>query len=209
MSPFFVTEPGLAFVPEYAKIFFVMCRLIAFLKCAVASLGASLVILTSAAAEPAEIEALLEGLQTADPIAAQQIEGRIYEIWSQSGSPSMDLLLTRGRDALTDGDTKGAIFHFTALIDHAPDFAEGYNARATAYFQAGRYGLSIEDIRRTLQLNPRHFGAMSGLALILEELGEVDAALEAWREVERLHPNREGLQDSIRRLEVQIGGETL
>ena len=83
------------------------------------------------------------------------------------------------------------------------------NARATAYFQAGRYGLSIEDIRRTLQLNPRHFGAMSGLALILEELGEVDAALEAWREVERLHPNRDGLQDSIRRLEVQIGGETL
>ena len=209
MSPFFVTEPGLAFAPEYAKISYVMCRLISFLKCAVASFGASLVILTSAAADPAEVEALLEGLQTAETPEAKQIEGRIYELWSQSGSPSMDLLLTRARDALAKGDTKEAIFHFSALIDHAPDFAEGFNGRATAYVQAGRYGLALEDIRRTLELNPRHFGAMSGLALILEELDEVDGALQAWREVERLHPNREGLQDTIRRLEVRIGGETL
>ena len=66
---------------------------------------------------------------------------------------------------------KLAIEHFTALVDHAPEFAEGYNARATAYFQNGQYGPSLEDIRQTLMLNPRHFGAMSGLALILEELG--------------------------------------
>ncbi len=186
-----------------------MSRSLSFLKCAVASFGASLVILTSALAEPTELEALFEGLQTADEAAAGQIEGRIYEIWSQSGSPSMDLLLNRARDALTEGDTKTAIFHFSALIDHAPDFAEGYNGRATAYFQAGRFGLSLDDIRRTLELNPRHFGAMSGLALILEELDEVEGALQAWREVERLYPNREGLQDAIRRLEVRIGGETL
>ncbi len=121
----------------------------------------------------------------------------------------MDLLLSRGREALEAGDTVLAIRHFSALIDHAPDFAEGYNGRATAYFQAGRYGLSLEDIRQTLTLNPRHFSAMSGLALILEELGRPDDALEAWREVERLNPNRDGLKDAITRLEREVEGETL
>lgn len=156
-----------------------------------------------------ELNALFEGLKGADPSAAIQIEGRIYEIWSQSGSPSMDLLLTRGRDALEEGDNVKAIRHFTALIDHAPDFAEGYNGRATAYFQVGRLGLSLEDIRQTLRLNPRHFSAMSGLALILEELGNKEDALAAWREVEKLHPNREGLKDAIARLEREVEGQAL
>ena len=169
----------------------------------------ALLISAPAAADDSELEALFEGLKGADPSAAVQIEGRIYEIWSQSGSPSMDLLLTRGRDALEEGDNIKAIRHFTALIDHAPDFAEGYNGRATAYFQVGRLGLSLEDIRQTLRLNPRHFAAMSGLALILEELGHKEDALAAWREVEKLHPNREGLKDAITRLEREVEGETL
>ncbi len=170
---------------------------------------AAFLISAPAAADDSELEALFEGLKGADPSAAVQIEGRIYEIWSQSGSPSMDLLLTRGRDALEEGDNIKAIRHFTALIDHAPDFAEGYNGRATAYFQVGRFGLSLEDIRQTLRLNPRHFAAMSGLALILEELGHKEDALAAWREVEKLHPNREGLKDAITRLEREVEGETL
>ena len=170
---------------------------------------AALLISAPAAADDSELEALFEGLKGADPSAAVQIEGRIYEIWSQSGSPSIDLLLTRGRDALEEGDNIKAIRHFTALIDHAPDFAEGYNGRATAYFQVGRFGLSLEDIRQTLRLNPRHFAAMSGLALILEELGHKEDALAAWREVEKLHPNREGLKDAITRLEREVEGETL
>lgn len=151
----------------------------------------------------------MEGLKGADEIATAQIERRIYDLWSQSGSSSMDLLLKRGRDALEAGNTVLAIRHFTALIDHAPEFAEGYNGRATAYFQAGRYGLSLEDIRRTLELNPQHFSAMTGLALILEELGQPEDALNAWREVERLSPNREGLKDAIARLEKQVEGEAL
>lgn len=160
-------------------------------------------------ADNAELEALFEGLKGADPSAATQIESRIHEIWSQSGSASMDLLLTRGRDALEAGDAVLAIRHFTALIDHAPTFAEGYNGRATAYFQAGRYGLSLEDIRKTLELNPRHFAAMSGLALILEEVQRPEDALEAWREVEKLHPNQQGLSDAISRLEHKVEGRRL
>ena len=90
-----------------------------------------------------------------------------------------------------------------------PAFAEAYNARATAYFQMGRYGQSLADIRQTLLLNPRHFNAMSGLALILEEIGEPEGALQAWREVERLHPNREGLSDAVQRLARQVEGAEL
>ena len=170
---------------------------------------AALLISAPAVAETYEVEALLEGLKGADAAAAAQIEQRIYELWSQSGSPAMDLLLTRGRDALEAGDTVLAIQHFSALIDHAPAFPEGYNGRATAYFQAGRYGLSLEDIRRTLELNPNHFSAMSGLALILEELGHPEDALKAWREVQKLNPSREGLTETIERLQSEVEGEAL
>ena len=187
----------------------VMLRIRSLLKCAVTAIIASLVFLTFAHADDAELEALFEGLKSADAAAAAQIEGRIYDIWSRSGSDAMDLLHNRGREALAEGDLAGAIQHFSALIDHAPDFAEGHNARATAFFQTGQFGLSLEDIRQTLALNPRHFGAMSGLALILEEIGKPEAALTAWREVEMLHPNREGLAEAIRRLEREVDGSEI
>ncbi len=186
-----------------------MIRFMSYLKCAVTAFLASLVILTPGYADDAELEALFEGLRGEDATAAAQIESRIYDIWSQSGSPSMDLLLERGRKALHEGDTVLAVEHFTALIDHAPEFAEGYNARATAFFQAGKFGLSLADIQRTLAMNPRHFGALSGLALILEEVGKPEDALAAWREVEKLHPHREGLTEAIQRLERMVEGARL
>ena len=179
------------------------------LKCAVAALLFCVLQTSPLWADEAEVEALFEGLKTASPEASVQIESRIYEIWSQSGSPSMDLLLQRGREAMEEGDTNLAVEHFSALIDHAPDFAEGYNARATAFFLRGQYGLSLNDIQETLARNPRHFGAIGGLALILEELGRPEDALAAWREVERIHPNREGLTIAIERLSRQVDGETL
>lgn len=182
-----------------------MGRNVFILNCAVAAFLAA----TPVSADETELEALFEGLKTADAAAATQIENRIYEIWSQSGSPAMDLLLERGRRALEAGDSKLAVNHFSALIDHAPDFAEGYNGRATAYFQMGSFGLSLEDIRHTLELNPRHFGAMTGLALIMEEIGHPEAALATWREVEKLYPEREGLADAKLRLERQVEGRTL
>ena len=186
-----------------------MLQIRSYLKCAVAAASASLVFLTFAHADEAELEALFEGLISADAAAAAQIESRIYDIWSRSGSDAMDLLHNRGREALAEGDLLGAIQHSSALIDHAPEFAEGYNARATAFFQDGQFGLSLEDIHKTLALNPRHFGAISGLALILEEIGKPEAALTAWREVEKLHPNRDGLSDAVRRLEREVEGSEI
>lgn len=186
-----------------------MIRFASHLKCAVTAFVASLFILSPLQADEAELEALFEGLRGDDPAAAAQIEERIFDLWSQSGSPSMDLLLDRGRNALAEGNTKLAVEHFTALIDHAPEFAEGYNARATAFFQDRKFGLSLADIQKTLALNPRHFGAMSGLALILEEIGRPEDALAAWREVEALHPHREGLKEAVQRLERQVEGAEL
>jgi tetratricopeptide (TPR) repeat protein len=178
------------------------------LKAATAILAATF-LSGAAMAEEADLDPLFDALRDADPVGAQEIESRIWEEWSRSGSPAMDLLLERGREALEAGEIDVAIEHFSALVDHAPDFAEAYNARATAYFQAGDYGLALEDIRQTLARNPRHFGAMSGLAFILEEIGEKEGALEAWRAVEALHPQREGVRQAIERLERQVEGVTL
>ncbi len=160
-------------------------------------------------AQDADLDPLFDALRQAEGESYQEIEERIWLEWSKSGSPAMDLLLERGRQALEAGDHNRAIEHFTALIDHAPNFAEAYNSRATAYFHVGLYGPSVEDIRRALTLNPRHFGAMSGLALILEELGRPEGALEALREVEAIHPHRAGLREQIERLEKEVEGETL
>jgi tetratricopeptide (TPR) repeat protein len=121
----------------------------------------------------------------------------------------MDLLLERGREAMEAGDPVAAIEHFSALIDHAPDFAEGYNARAMAFYSEGDYGEAMADIRRTLELNPRHFGALSGLALILQELGMEDEALEVWRAVAEINPNGQGVQEAIEGLEREIEGVSL
>jgi tetratricopeptide (TPR) repeat protein len=161
------------------------------------------------AAQEQDLDDLFSALKTAEGESAEAIESRIWEEWSKSGSPAMDLLLERGRESMEAGDTRGAIEHFTALIDHAPDFAEGYNGRATAYFQEGLFGPSLEDIRQVLVRNPRHFGALSGLALILEDLGQAEGALEAYRAVYELYPAREGLEQTIQRLERQIEGETI
>lgn len=156
-----------------------------------------------------DLDDLFDALQSAEAPAAATIEERIWEEWSRSGSASMDLLLERGREAMEAGDFDLAIEHLTALVDHAPDFAEGYNARATAYFQSGLFGPSLEDIRRVLAINQRHFGALGGLALILEDLGMTEGALDAYRAVEEIYPAREGLQETIKRLERELEGERI
>jgi len=160
-------------------------------------------------AQSEELDRLFEELAAADDTSWQAIEQNIWREWSKSGSPAMDLLLKRGRSAMQAGDWALAIEHLTALTDHAPDFAEGWNARATAYFQAGLYGPSIADIEKTLALNPRHFGAMSGLARILEEIGYPKEALEMYRNVVAIHPFRPDINTAIERLEKDVGGTDL
>ncbi len=162
-----------------------------------------------AAAQDAALDGLFDALSTAEGPDAQQIAGKIAAEWSKSGSPAADLLLTRGRDALDAGDTAAAIGHLTALTENAPDFAEGYNARATAYFDDGQYGPALADIRQVLALNPRHFGAMIGMALILDDIGSPSASLAIWREVERIYPASPEAARAIPDLAGRVEGQDL
>jgi len=161
------------------------------------------------AAQTAKLDELFARLQKADEADAVQIESDIWLEWSKSGSAAMDLLLQRGQEAMNNGQPDIAVQHLTALVDHAPDFAEGWNARATAYYNAGLLGPSIHDIGRTLELNPRHFGALSGLAMIFEELKRPEKALEVYRKVLEIDPHAEGVPDAITRLTAEIQGQDL
>lgn len=160
-------------------------------------------------ADASKLDDLFQRLKAADEEAAQGIEADIWREWSKSGSAAMDLLLERGRAAMAEGAPDVAIEHFTALIDHAPEFAEGWNARATAYYQTGDFGPSVADIGKVLQLNPRHFGALNGLALIFEELERPKQALEVYRAVLDIHPNAAGVVEAIARIEDQLNGQDL
>lgn len=168
--------------------------------------------LTCAAAQAedtAKLDGLFERLRTAGAAEAGRIETEIWIEWSKSGSPTMDLLLQRGKDAMNLGDSGQAIEHFTAVIDHAPDFAEAWNARATAYYMAGEFGPSVADIAQVLTLNPRHFGALSGLAMILEESGKPETALAAYRAALAIHPHLQGAAEAVERLETEAEGQEL
>jgi tetratricopeptide (TPR) repeat protein len=177
------------------------------------SFVAALVVLFLAApmaqAQNATLDDLFTRLKSADEASAGRIEREIWLEWSKSGSPAMDLLLQRGNDALDAGDIPAAIEHFTALIDHDPDFAEGWNKRATAYFMAGEFGPSIDDIAHTLSLNPRHFGALAGLGMIFEEIGKPEKALEVYRAALAIHPHMPAVLESVERLETEIAGQDL
>jgi tetratricopeptide (TPR) repeat protein len=149
--------------------------------------------------------------ELADPANAewQRTQADILREWSRSGSPAMDLLLKRGKDAIEAGDLAAAIEHLTALTDHAPDFAEGWNARATAFYLAGQIGPSVSDIGRALALNEHHFGALDGLGMILEELGENAAAMKAYRASLAIHPHQQTIHEALDRLEKKTTGTAL
>jgi tetratricopeptide (TPR) repeat protein len=187
-----------------------MGALLRILNCAVAAF--LLVILTGTAVmaeDSAKLDGLFDRLKTAGAEEAGRIESEIWIEWSKSGSPALDLLLQRGRDAMAMGDTVLAIEHFTAIIDQDPSFAEGWNARATAFYQAGEFGPSIADIAHVLQLNPRHFGALSGLGTMLEEAGNPERALEVYKAALDIHPQMQSVIQAVERLETQATGQEL
>lgn len=133
-------------------------------------------------------------------------EDEIARTWSKSGSASADLLLIRGRDAMEREAWDEAEKHFTDLVTLVPSFAEGWNMRATLYFRQERFGRSLADIGETLALEPRHFGALSGLGVIMEALDHEMRAFEAFQRALEIHPNLEGAQEAIKRLKPRAEG---
>lgn len=162
------------------------------------------------AAEGDRLDELFDRLEgAADSRDAAQIEREIRMEWRKSGSPAMDLLHKRGRTALEREDFDAAIEHFGALIDHAPDYAEGWHGQAKAFFAQGRHGLALADLERVLTLDPRQYEAIFGLGVILEQLDRPGPAYDAFGLVLRLHPHHERAAEAIKRLDRGVNGVEL
>lgn len=185
-----------------------MTRLLAIARHAVAVLA--LILAGSAAwGQDDRLAELFADLSDPGNAHWERTESDIQREWSKSGSAAMDMLLKRGQRSIEEGDLEAAIAHLTALTDRAPGFAEGWNARATAYFLAGLYGPSMEDIGRVLALEPRHFGALSGLGMILRETGDKEGALAAFRAARAIHPHRPDIDQAVEGLERELEGIAL
>ena len=165
--------------------------------------------LTAQTADLNDESALLDALAVAEPAEAKRLDRQLQALWSKSGSAAMDLLLKRGRDALEEDDTRAAIEHLTALTDHAPDFAEGFHARASAFFEVELYGPAMADLERALALNPNNYNAIFGLGAILETFGDQKRAYEAYRRALALHPHHEDVTQAVERLRSKIEGQAL
>ena len=144
--------------------------------------------------------------RTRDAKLADRISTRIWEIWQTSDSRSIDLLTIWARNASGSKRYNVALDLLDQVIALRPDYAEGFNQRATLHFIMQNYGKSIADIERTLSLEPRHYGALAGLASILERLGEKERALETWYRVLTIYPAMKSAQDSVVRLEEDLAG---
>jgi tetratricopeptide (TPR) repeat protein len=160
-------------------------------------------------AQSATLDGLFVELQSDETENRARVEKKIWREWRRSGSDSVDFLLERGMDSMSNGNIQTAIEHFTAAIDHAPDFAEAWNMRATAFFMMDEFGLSVSDIQETLRLNPRHFGAMGGFGMILEQTERPKQAIEVYKRLLDVHPHNQSAQDAVARLNELLKGTAL
>ncbi|SFS68884.1 Tetratricopeptide repeat-containing protein [Sulfitobacter marinus] len=177
----------------------VMANQIVNLKHTVAAIGLMVLLAGACFAQSteSEVDLLLDKLRSAPADEAARIDRDIQTAWLRSGSATIDLLIKRGSDALRAGDTKLAIEHFTALTDHAPEFAEGYHLRAQAYFHADLYGPAIDDLESTLTFNPLQYYAIFGLGAILQEFGNLRSAAQLYRRVLEINPHHENAQKAL------------
>ena len=139
--------------------------------------------------------------------AAERIAARISNEWAQSGSASIDLMMQWSQKAIEDQKFDVALDFLDQVVTLQPAFAEGWNRRATAHFMMKNFGKSMSDIDRTLQLEPRHFGALSGLAQIMTVTGHKQSALEAWQKVLAIYPMMRSAQDQVGTLSEELAGE--
>ena len=139
--------------------------------------------------------------------AAERIAGRIWGEWFQSGSASIDLMMQWSQKAMDDQKFDVALDFLDQVVILQPKYAEGWNRRATVHYMMKNFGKSMSDIDQTLQLEPRHFGALSGLAQIMAATGHKQSALEAWQKVLAIYPMMRSAQDQVAALSEELAGE--
>ena len=156
------------------------------------------------------LDRLFEALKIApDDDSAKYVEGRIWAIWFASGSDTANLLMARVKTAVDAKEFDLALKLLNATIDFKPDFLEAWNRRATVYFMQKDYGRALSDLREVLAREPRHFGALSGLGIILQELGDDKGALEAFRRALAIHPHLERIPDLAKKLSEKVDGRDI
>ena len=150
-----------------------------------------------------ELDGLFRALQQSDNlIKISSIQNKIWLHWHE-GSRALQPIFDQGMRALHLGQPQTAIDQFTRVIEAIPQFAEGWNRRATAYFMVGDFEASLRDIQQTLALEPRHFGALSGLSMILENTLQYDKAIQAENSLLELMPENVLIKERIQLLRTQ------
>lgn len=147
---------------------------------------------------------LHERLRDESAFVRQFAEQGLWLLWARSGDAEIDGLMARGTEAMQQGRHTEAIGFFSSIIEKKPDFAEGWNRRATVYYLAGQYDKSIADCHEVLKRNPRHFGALSGMGQIYFQLEDWPKALEWYRKALEVNPNMLGVEMNVRMLEEKL-----
>jgi tetratricopeptide (TPR) repeat protein len=144
-----------------------------------------------------------------DEVSARHVEARIWAAWLQTPSDTVALLMTRSKAALDAHQTEVALKLLDAVIKLRPDYVEAWNRRATLYYLQNDYGRSLADIQQVLVREPRHFGALAGLGMIMQDLGEDKRALEAFRKALDVDPYLEKVPELVKTLTEKVEGRDI
>ena len=151
-----------------------------------------------------DVDRVRERLADADPRVRNSAAAAVWKIWGRSGDLQIDKLYARGVEQMQASELSGALATFNEVVRRKPDFAEGWNKRATIYFLLGENEKSLRDCEEVFKRNPNHFGALAGAGQIHLQLGHIRLALELFRRAVEVNPNLEGPAQVIPLLELQL-----
>jgi len=152
-------------------------------------------------------ELYLHLAQAPDAEQATPIAETIEGLWLNSGSDTVGLLMGRSSKAINEQHNDLALKLLDAVVELAPDYAEGWNRRAYVYYLQNDFEHAIGDLRRALALEPNHFKALEGLARILRESGQKKSALKAYQQIQRIYPYMPGAKEAVDELSVEVEGQ--
>jgi len=144
-----------------------------------------------------------------DEVSAKHVEARIWAIWLQTSSDTVALLMSRSKAAMDARQTDVALKLLDSVIKLRPDYVEAWNRRATIYYLQNDYGRSLSDIQQVLTREPRHFGALAGLGMIMQDLGEDKRALDAFRKALDVNPHLEKVPELVKTLTEKVEGRDI
>jgi tetratricopeptide (TPR) repeat protein len=144
-----------------------------------------------------------------DEVSAKHVEARIWAIWLQTPSDTAALLMTRAKAAVDAQKIDVAIKLLDAVVKLRPDYIEAWNRRATLYYMQNDYSRSLADIQQVLIREPRHFGALAGLGMIMQEIGDEKRALDAYRKALAINPHLDKIPDQVKALTEKVEGRDI